>query len=80
MGTKTIRSTTCKFGGQVIGIDEALEIRSRSGRIPPDFRCVECDERVKAFKKSVNGNTAHFEHQSRNAACSLSVAHPSRNV
>ncbi len=78
MGLKTIRSTTCLLGGEEIGIEEALRMRERYGREAPDFRCAECHERVSAHKAG-GGMLAHFEHLSRNPACSLSVAHRSRS-
>jgi hypothetical protein len=78
MGLKTIRSTTCLLDGKEIGIEEALRVRGQSGRKSPDFRCAECRERVSAHKAG-GGMVAHFEHLSRNPACSLSVAHHSRS-
>lgn len=78
MGLKTIRSTTCLLGGEEIGIEEALRLRERSGRKSPDFRCVECRERVSAHRAG-GGMVAHFEHLSKNPTCSLSVAHHSRS-
>lgn len=75
---KTIRSTTCLLDGEEIGIEEALLLRERSGRKAPAFRCAECRERVSAHKAG-GGMVAHFEHMSRNPACSLSVAHHSRS-
>ena len=75
---KTIRSTTCLLGGEEISIEEALRLRERSDRQSTDFRCAECRERVSAHKAG-GGMVAHFEHLSRNPACSRSVAHHSRS-
>jgi hypothetical protein len=79
MGKKTIQSITCMLDGREIGIQEALGLRNQAGRSSPDFRCVECGQKVTAFNKACNGNIAHFEHRSKNESCSLSIAHHSRN-
>lgn len=78
MGKRTIRATTCMLDGQKIDIDEALRLRNQAGRKSPDFRCEECGERVSPHKEG-GGSIAHFEHLSKNRACSLSVAHHSRS-
>ena len=70
------RATACELAGQTITIDAALQLRDqnrRRGASKPDFRCVECDEPVRAHKGSDYGQ-AHFEHLSRNSTCRLSDA------
>lgn len=68
------KATTCTLGRREIGIDEALELRDQNlkdGGPRPDFRCVECDESVRAHKEG-GGAEAHFEHFRRNPNCRLS--------
>jgi RNase P subunit RPR2 len=64
------KATTCKWNGQIIGIEEALRIRARTRRAL--FHCTECGERVRAHKSGTTGQAAHFEHLSANPHCSLS--------
>lgn len=63
-------ATTCLTdAGELISIDEALELRSTKSRI--NFRCTECSQPVRPHK--AGGDTAaHFEHRSRNPGCTLS--------
>ena len=50
-----------------IGIDEANRIRWGGGVVKEDkrveFTCLECEERVFAFRASITGVPAHFEHR-----------------
>lgn len=62
--------TIAQLNSQDILIDDAVDLRDRSS-VRPDFRCIECDEPVRAHK--AGGHVAaHFEHLNRNANCSLS--------
>ncbi len=63
----------CLHRGNVIPIQEALEIRNdlRIRNIIPDFRCIECDRSVRAHKTG-GIQSAHFEHFERNPDCSQS--------
>lgn len=69
------RAEECILDGQRIGIELALEIRysARRERVsdPVDFRCVECDMKVRPHRESLYGR-AHFEHIRRNPKCTLS--------
>lgn len=56
------KATTCKLGGRIIGIEEALELRKDAPRNKlPKFLCIECGASVTAFKKA-STFVAHFEH------------------
>jgi adenylosuccinate lyase len=78
MGNRTIRATTCLLDGEKIVIDEALRLRNQPGGPSRNFLCEECGEKVSPHKEG-GGSIAHFEHLSKNRACSRSVAHPSRS-
>lgn len=72
------RATTCELNGQIIDVDEALNLREQaltSGLLPPDFRCGECGEPVKPHREGGHGG-AHIEHRSRNPTCSRSDPAP----
>jgi len=64
----------CNYNGSQINIEEALNLRDQAvsrGADKPNFLCIECNLPVRAH--SSGGDTvAHFEHQERNSACSLS--------
>jgi hypothetical protein len=70
------RSTTCKFRGKVITVQEALKLNKvdRQG-----LTCINCGQLVSAHRESGPGKkkqAAHFEHPKsdggRNADCPLS--------
>lgn len=68
------RATTCIHNGQVIEVGEAIRLRDQANahNLPyPDFRCVECDARVRPHNAGGHGG-AHMEHRDRNPQCSLS--------
>jgi hypothetical protein len=68
------RAVECILDGRRIGVEHALELRdARRDRVnePVDFRCIECDMKVRPHKKSLYGG-AHFEHIRRNPKCKLS--------
>ncbi len=70
------KAITCELNGQVIGVDQALQIRERyvkGSRPYPEFRCRECGELVRPHKTGTTGQAAHFEHRSRNPNCSQGV-------
>ena len=67
-------ATTCDYGEQTIGIEEALRIRDatprdRRGALP--FRCIKCGKPVRPHKKGTTAQEAHFEHRESNKACPL---------
>jgi 5-methylcytosine-specific restriction protein A len=56
----------------VITIDEAVSIKDENQNLQPDaFSCTECGLPVRPHRSGGNAS-AHFEHLSRNAECSLS--------
>lgn len=68
------RANECYFNGQVILVDDALEIRDATTvgkRKLLGFECLECGQAVRPHKSGGNG-AAHFEHLSRNPQCNLS--------
>lgn len=69
------RSVDCRLGSEVIGIEEALQLRAnaRQGERLP-LRCVECGQPVRAHRKGSTGQAAHFEHLKVNPACPRSTA------
>ncbi len=69
-------STTCKYGGKVITVEEALKLRNAGQR---DFACIRCGQLVSPHSQSAPGKkyqAAHFEHPKsdggRNPDCPLS--------
>ena len=66
------RMIQCLYRGNVIPVQEALEIRDdlRIKNKTPDFRCDKCDRPVKPHKASKSGiQSAHFEHFEINPDC-----------
>ena len=66
--------TNCTVDGHVVGIDRAVDLRDQAdnkGVTRPDFRCIECNQPVRAHKSGGHA-AAHFEHLERNPDCSLS--------
>ncbi len=59
--------------GKKIDVNEALQLRdqARQRASRPNFRCMECEEPVRAHKAG-GGAEAHFEHYRRNRNCRLS--------
>jgi competence CoiA-like predicted nuclease len=66
------KSVTCKFDDEIISIDLALALSSEYKKKKPEFRCVECGERVRAHSGEIPA--PHFEHLKRNENCRLSEA------
>ena len=68
------KSTFCRYGGDRLGVAEALEIRRRSspGR-QPRFSCEGCGKPVRAHKAGTTGQAAHFEHLEKNPSCRFSA-------
>jgi len=66
------KATTCELNGRVISVEEALRLRSETGRRGsyPAFSCLECGEYVRPHKEGTTGQAAHFEHKKRNPGCS----------
>jgi len=67
------KATECTFEGKPLEIVAALELRRnapRGTKLP--FYCLSCGKSVRAHKKGVSGQAAHFEHLERNPACPLS--------
>ena len=62
--------TTANINGSLISIEDALTMRDGAS-MRPDFRCVECEQPVRAHA-SGGHVAAHFEHLERNQNCSLS--------
>lgn len=48
-----VMMTSCRFAGDILDIDETIELRDRSPQ-RPDFRCIECGEKVRAYKAGGN--------------------------
>ncbi len=65
------KATMCKLNDRTISIEEALAIRTR--KTADEFRCLECDERVRAHKMGTTHQAAHFEHMVANPQCRLSA-------
>ncbi len=70
------RSTTCRFGGKVITVEEALSLRKAGHR---DFLCIGCPQQVRPNSQSAPGKkyqAAHFYHPKsdggRNKECKYS--------
>ena len=66
-----VTMTSCTLDGNIMIIEEAIDLREHSS-VRPDFRCIECENPVRAHKSSGYA-AAHFEHlESNNPDCSLS--------
>jgi len=65
------QSTTCEIteGGKQkrISVTDALGLKDSQ----PNFRCIECHQRVRPHRRGKNGMAAHFEHLVWNAKCPL---------
>ena len=61
----------CLYRGNVIPIQEALEIKDDLGiKNIIDFRCDKCDRPVNPHQESWCGTqSAHFEHFEKNPSC-----------
>ena len=63
---------TCIYMGRAITIGEAVSIKDGNQNLHTDaFVCTECGQPVRPHRSGGNAS-AHFEHLSRNADCSLS--------
>jgi hypothetical protein len=70
------KSTTCKFRGAIITVQDALKLMKEDRQ---DLTCIKCGQLVSPHKESGPGKKkqgAHFEHPAsdggRNADCPLS--------
>lgn len=79
-----IRVKGCLLDGRVIGVDEALKIKTSArerGLPTPDFRCPHptCNGPVRPHRSSTknpNANPAHFEHLApKNGDCPFTSRH-----
>jgi|ERR1044071_5924816 hypothetical protein len=64
------KATTAVHHGQLLSIQEALDLRQQKHQLT--VYCRECGEQVRAHKTGTTGQAAHFEHLRRNLGCSLS--------
>ena len=70
------RATDCMLASRPVSIEVALQLRDaakKQNQVLPDFRCIECGNRVRPHKKSEQ-QAAHFEHRERIMKCSRSDA------
>jgi hypothetical protein len=68
------RADTCLLNDKRIDVIDALRLRDDARTLRatrPDFRCINCNQPVRAHKDGGHGS-AHFEHHRRNADCKLS--------
>jgi hypothetical protein len=60
------KATTCNLAGQIIEIEEGLQLRDdavENGGPYPEFRCCECGEFVQPQQEGTTGQRAHYEHR-----------------
>jgi hypothetical protein len=64
------KATEAKLNGRTIGVEDALSVRARNSDVV--FRCIACDERVRAHSRGTTDQAAHFEHFVANPDCRMS--------